>query len=195
MKKDEFLVELRNKLKGLPQSDIDERVEFYSEMIDDRIEEGKTEEAAIDDLGGTDEVVKQILNETPIVSIVKEKIKPKRKVNGFEIALIIIGFPLWFPLLLVAGILLAVFYILLWVLVIVTYSIELALIASSVSGAIAFLAQIFHGEFNVAPLAISFLSLGLAALFVIVCILATKITIKITKSVLNKIKGKMVGEK
>ena len=34
MNKDQFLEELRKKLSGLPQEDIDERVAFYSEMID-----------------------------------------------------------------------------------------------------------------------------------------------------------------
>ena len=42
--KQEFLLQLREKLSGLPQADIDERVAFYGEMIDDRVEEGLTEE-------------------------------------------------------------------------------------------------------------------------------------------------------
>ena len=37
MLKTEFLTELQNGLSGLPQADIDERLSFYSEMIDDRI--------------------------------------------------------------------------------------------------------------------------------------------------------------
>ena len=60
MEKEEFLEELRNRLNGLPQKDIDERVSFYSEMIDDRVEDGMTEEEAINNIGGIDEVVKQI---------------------------------------------------------------------------------------------------------------------------------------
>lgn len=41
MKKEEFLAELRSKLSGLPKEDIDNRIEFYNEMIEDRIDEGK----------------------------------------------------------------------------------------------------------------------------------------------------------
>ena len=39
MNKQEFLAELRKRLSGLPQADIEERIVFYSEMIDDRTEE------------------------------------------------------------------------------------------------------------------------------------------------------------
>ena len=46
MNKREFLASLRNGLYGLPQDDIEERLGFYAEMIDDRMEEGLTEEQA-----------------------------------------------------------------------------------------------------------------------------------------------------
>ena len=44
MNKQEFITSLYNRLSGLPQNDIENSIEFYSEMIDDRIEEGLTEE-------------------------------------------------------------------------------------------------------------------------------------------------------
>ena len=47
MTKIQFIMDLYEKLSGLPQDDVDERLNFYSEMIDDRIEDGKTEEEAI----------------------------------------------------------------------------------------------------------------------------------------------------
>ena len=77
MNKSEFLSELRQRLKGLPINEIDERVNFYDEMISDIVEDGKTEEEAILELGGIDNVVKQIACETNLFSIVKEKIKPQ----------------------------------------------------------------------------------------------------------------------
>ena len=99
MKKKEFLKELENNLKGLPQRDIDERVEFYSEMIDDRIEDGKTEEQAVAEIGSIDEVVDQIAKDTSLVRLVKNKIKPKRSIGGLGILFLVLGFPIWFPLL------------------------------------------------------------------------------------------------
>ena len=46
MDKHTFLTDLRGALSGLPQDDIEERVGFYGEMIDDRMEEGMSEEEA-----------------------------------------------------------------------------------------------------------------------------------------------------
>ena len=70
MNKDQFLEELRKKLSGLPQEDIDERVAFYSEMIDDRMEEDITEEEAVASLGTVDSVVEQIMSEIPLTKLV-----------------------------------------------------------------------------------------------------------------------------
>ena len=93
MTKVEFLKELERKLSGLPQEDIDNRLEFYGEMIDDRVDEGKSEEEAINDIGSVDSLVEDIAKETPLVKIVKEKITPKRKMTGFEIAMLMVPVP------------------------------------------------------------------------------------------------------
>lgn len=42
MSKEEFLTRLRSALAGLPQNEVNERIAFYGEMIDDRMEEGAT---------------------------------------------------------------------------------------------------------------------------------------------------------
>ena len=60
MNKEEFLSELRTKLSGLPQEDIEERISFYSEMIDDRIDEGMDEEAAVAAVGHLDDIEARI---------------------------------------------------------------------------------------------------------------------------------------
>ena len=46
MLKNEFMEQLRSRLVGLPSQEVEERLGFYSEMIDDRIEDGLTEEEA-----------------------------------------------------------------------------------------------------------------------------------------------------
>ena len=45
MSKQEFLAALEEGLSGLPREDVDERLGFYSEMIDDRMEDGLPEDA------------------------------------------------------------------------------------------------------------------------------------------------------
>ena len=47
MDKRTFLNSLREQLYGLSQSDIDKSLEYYSEMIDDRMEDGVSEEEAV----------------------------------------------------------------------------------------------------------------------------------------------------
>ena len=126
MKKEEFLKELKRRLKGLPKDDLENRIRFYGEMIDDRIDDGMSEEDAVKEVGTVDEVVAQIAAETPLARLVKERTKPKRSLRAWEIILLILGFPLWFPLALTALILCLVGYLLIWVLDIVVYAVELA---------------------------------------------------------------------
>ena len=73
MNKEEFLNGLKNGLSGLPENDVSERLEFYSEMIDDRIEEGMTEEEAVGSVGKVEDAVAQAVSETPLTRIIKEK--------------------------------------------------------------------------------------------------------------------------
>ena len=195
MTKNEFLSELREKLQGLPPADIDERVSFYEEMIDDRVDEGEKEEDIIEEIGDVDDVVMEIAKDTPLVKIVKEKIKPKRKIKAWEIVLLAVGFPLWFSLAIVALVLIFVFWLLVWVMVIVTYAVETALVATSVSGAVAFMAYFANGEMNFAPIGMSIMCAGAALLMVFACIGATKGSIKLSKKIVTGIKMLIIGKK
>lgn len=195
MTKKEFLSELRSKLQGLPPEDIDERVSFYEEMINDRIDDGKTEEEAIADIGTVDDVVKEIAKDTPLVKLVKEKMKPRRRIKAWEIVLIVLGFPLWFPLLITALVLIMVFWILVWVMVIVTYAVEIALSAASVAGVVAFFAYFLNGEMNYTAIGASIMCAGAAILFVFACIGATKGSIALTKGIITGIKMLFIGKK
>ena len=63
MRKEEFLTALRAGLTGLLPEGVEKLVEFCSEMIDDRIEDGLTEEEAVAAAGPLDELVKQAKSE------------------------------------------------------------------------------------------------------------------------------------
>ena len=188
MRKNEFLSELRQRLKGLPKEDLDNRISFYEEMIDDRIDEGISEEDAVAEIGTVDEVVKQIAEETPLARLVKERTKPKRSLRAWEIVLLVLGFPLWFPLMLVGLVLCLVFYILVWILVIVTYVVEASLIVSSIGSLVVFFAYLGSGEISMLALGSSIICAGGALLFFFACVGATKVTLKLSKSILTKIK-------
>ncbi len=133
MDKFDFLECLRDKLSGLPQEDVNRSVDFYSEMIDDRIEDGMSEEEAVADIGSVDDIVAEILRTTPLSKLVKEKVRPKRKLRAWEIVLLAVGSPLWLSLgLAVLCVILAV-YIVLWAMVVTLICVNVALFATSLA--------------------------------------------------------------
>ena len=177
MTKTEFLSELRNHLKGLPEQDLEDRLTFYGEMIDDRVEEGKPEAEAVAEIGSVEEVASQILSETPLMKLVKEKAKPKRRMAAWEIVLIILGFPLWFPLLTVAMVLLLVAYTLIWVMVVVVYAVELSFIVGTIWGIVMFFATGCNALF----LGGAMVSAGLAIFMGFACAWAPRGAVKLAK--------------
>ena len=193
MRKEEFLNELRKKLAGLPKDDVDSRVEFYSEMIDDRIEEGKSEQEAITEIGNVDAIVNDIAKDTPFVKLVKEKVKPKRALQTWEIVLLVLGFPLWFPLAVTGLSLCLVGYFLIWVFDLVACAVELALGASGIGGLVVFFASLGNaGSTNMMALGIGLIGFGGAFIFYWVCVAMTKGTFKLSMKITNKIKAAFI---
>ncbi len=196
MNKEMFLEELKRKLIGLPQADIDERLAFYSEMIDDRIEDGLTEEEAVAKVGSVDEIVAQIMSEIPLTKLVKEKVKPKRSLRIWEIVLIVLGFPLWFPLMIAFLSIVFAFYIVIWSLAIAVYAVTLGITVSAVAcipGAIICI-MARRPIAAVFGLGAGVLLAGFAILLFYACVGITKGMIKLTKGMLMGIKRSFVGK-
>ena len=144
MLKQEFLLELEKGLYGLPRKDLDERLSFYSEMIDDLIEDGLTQQEAVDKLGGVENVISSIVTDYPLRKIVIEKAKPKRALSGWEITLLIMGFPLWLSLIICLFAVGIAIFASIWAIAVVLFAVNLALLIGSiggVAGAIIFLCK------------------------------------------------------
>ncbi len=133
MTKQEFLIELQAALNGLPQNNIKESILFYSEMIDDRIDDGMSEEEAVADIGSVDEAASQIIAEIPLMKIAKEKIKPKRKMKAWEIVLLCVGSPIWGSLLIAAFAVIISLYAALWSVIIALWSVFVSFAACAVA--------------------------------------------------------------
>ncbi|SEG05405.1 Protein of unknown function [Eubacterium ruminantium] len=73
MNKQEFLEELYSKLHELSEEDKKKSIDYYSEIIDDRVEEGMSEEAAVDSLGYIGDIALQILIDNETLNGVKKK--------------------------------------------------------------------------------------------------------------------------
>ncbi|MBQ5841323.1 MAG: DUF1700 domain-containing protein [Clostridia bacterium] len=134
MTKYEFLAQLERALSALPVAEREDRLSFYGEMIDDRMEEGLTAEEAIAAIGSVDVVASQIIAEMPLTALVKEKIRPKRRLKGWEITLLIVGSPVWLSLLIAAAAVVLAIWVSLWAVVIALWACFAALVGSAVGG-------------------------------------------------------------
>lgn len=195
MSKKEFLNQLRKGLFGLPKDDIEEHINFYSEMIDDRIEDGLSEEEAINQIGTVNEIIEQILSETSITKLVKEKVKPKRALKGWEILLIILGSPIWFSLGIATLSVVFTGYIFIWSLIISICAVTFAFGVSSLAGFIMGIMYLAKGDMSLvlAMLGIGFIFSGLTILLSLVIKKVIRLTVKLTSAMTMGIKSLFIG--
>lgn len=196
MTKNEFLTELRSRLEGMFEADRNQSLDYYSEMIDDRMEDGLSEEEAVAAVGTPSELAEQILGEMPFAKLMKAKVKNRRKMSGGEIALLIIGFPLWFPLLLAGVIVLAAFYISFWALIASLWITEVSLEIAVVAGVASSLLWLFQGLgwTGMFMLSTGLFAAGLGIFGYYGCIYATKALWTLGKKMVRVIKLCFVGK-
>ena len=191
MRKQEFLAQLRKGLSGLPQDDIEERLAFYSEMIDDRIEEGLTEEKAVSAVGSVEKIVAQVVADTPFTKIAKERIKAKRQLGVWEILLLVLGSPIWLSLGIAAFAVGISVYAVLWSLIVSLWAVLASFEACAVGGILACVALIMggNGASGVAMLALGIVCAGLSIFMFYGCKAATNGTVMLTKKIAIGIKN------
>ena len=190
MTKQEFITELRKKLCGLPEKDIDERIAFYIEMIDDRIEEGSTEADAVADIGSVDEIAAQIIADIPFTKIAKERIRPKKRLRAWEIVLLALGSPIWLSLTIAASAVILSLYVVIWSLAVSLWAIFASFVACAAGGASAGIVFIVVGSvFNgIAMIGAGIACAGLSIFMFFGSYFATKGIIILTKKIALGIK-------
>ena len=194
MNKQEFLEALKNALSGLPQDDIEERIDFYSEMIDDKIEEGILEVEAVASIGRVEDIVSQIVAEVPIKKLVKQKIKRENKLKAWEIVLLAVGSPIWASLLIAFLAVVLSLYISLWAVIISLWAVFVSLVASGFAGIVggAVLSLTGNGASGLALMGVSLVVLGVGILFFFACKAATKGTVILTKKMVLWFKNSLL---
>ncbi len=194
MTKQDFIAELRAKLSGLPKQDVEDRLNFYSEMIDDRIEEGVTEEEAVLRIGAVDVIASQIVADIPLAKIAKQRIKPKRRLKAWEIVLLALGSPIWFSLLVAAFAVILALYASVWSVIVSLWSVFAAFVGCAVGGVLAFPIMLFQGNalVGIVLLGAGLLCAGLAILMFFGCLAATKGVCILTKKIVLKTKKCLV---
>lgn len=137
MNKNVFFRILSSKLKDYPQSEIDKSIAYYDEIISDEMEDGMAEEDAIRALGSIDDIATDIMLDMPLPALVRSKInKSKGKTfhKGLWLALVILGAPLWIPLLAAAGCVVLAIYITIWSGILALYAFELSFAILAIAG-------------------------------------------------------------
>lgn len=200
MTKTEFLSALEQRLAPLPAEERQKQLDFYAESLEDRMEEGMSEEEAVADLGDLQTICTAILAEQPLPALVKAQLQKNRRQSQNHtvfMLLTIIGFPFWFPLALAAASLILAFYIVIWSLIVSLYAISVGLAFCSVAGV---LGAGMHMFVSGPPTGIMLLGMaifcgGLFLLSVPLVKLCTVKLIQCTKWTLYKIKLCFISKK
>jgi len=196
MNKNEFLEELRKGLSGLPQDDIEERLTFYSEMIDDRMEEGLSQEEAVAEIGSVKDIVSQIMSEIPLSRLVKEKVKPKLALRAWEIVLLALGSPIWISLLIAAIAIVFSVYVVLWSVIICLWAAGLGIAGGSLGGILSAVIFSIQGNFlqGAAVLGATLVCAGIFILWFFICQQTLKGILLLTKKLALGFKYLFVGK-
>ena len=192
MTKIEFICLLNDKLAGLPQDEIEERLCFYGEMIDDRMEEGFSEQDAVRDVGSIDDIAAQIIEDVPLLKIVKNNLKKKkRKLNATEITLLVLGSPIWLSLAVATLVIILALYASLWSVIISLWAVFGSLVGCAVGGILSSVPLAIMGNLA-SPLALTGAALVCAGLSIFAffgCKAATKAILLLTKKTAIGIKN------
>ncbi len=186
MHKAEFMRELGWRLAALPMPELKKSLEYYSEIIDDRVEDGMSEEEAVRALGDMDEIAREALRdfvpgqpqadpEPPVrpehpQREQAEKEAPSRKKRRFwKPLLIALGSPFWIPLLMAGICIVLALYVCLWAAALSLFVCGWAAVLSFAAVDIACLAG---GVMGVVTACLTFPEWFLTGLFVFGCALA-----------------------
>lgn len=179
MNKAQFFNELSRGLSQLPVEEIEKQIAYYSELIDDMVEDGMTECEAVERLGSVQEIYENILRDMPLPLLVKTRARPRGGWTALSVVLIILGFPIWFTL--AVGLLIAIasLYIVIWALVFAAFAVVFAIVICAVVFAALFIKLLFSS------VAAAILALGCALAFAGVSIIAFIIAIACGKLIVR----------
>lgn len=193
MTKHECLAALRERLSGLPREEIEERLNFYGEMIDDRMEEGLSEQDAVVAIGSLDEIAAHImadLSHAENVKNTKKKVNIKRRLTAGEITLLAVGSPIWLSLLIAVLAAMISLYASLWAVIVSLWACFGALVGGALGGVVGgvVLALTGNAVSGIALVGAAMVCAGLAILAFFACRAASKGTLWLTRRVAQGIR-------
>ena len=199
MSRDAFIGELRHRMAGLPQQTVERTVEYYSELIADSVEDGMSEEEAVARLGSLEEIVANVVKDTPLSQIVQTRVQEKKAkgVSGWVILLLVLGAPVWLPLLIAALVVLFALFIALWAVVIALWAVVAAVILAALAAMVGGVIELvrMHLAQGLVLLGGGLMCMGLCALAFLLMKLITVGTVKLCKWIWTGIKSLFVGKR
>ena len=163
MNKSEFLRILRQRLGQLPAEERAQNIAYYEELFSDMLEEGMSEEEAAAHLGDPEQIAREILAEQPLPKLVKSRVRPSGGWTALSITLIVLGSPVWLPLLMAAAAVILSVFVVIWALI-------LSVLAVALAGGISAVALVLAASFGYLNIS-GFLMLGLVLICVGLCLL------------------------
>lgn len=130
MTKAEYLARLRESLALMPPEEREAQLAYYEELFDDMLEDGMSEAEAAAHLSAPEQVAEELLAEIPMTTLVKNRVKANGRPSALTVVLLVLGAPLWLPLLIAAFAVLLSLLISLWA---VGLSVGIALPAAGVA--------------------------------------------------------------
>lgn len=202
MSKNQFLKILKRKLSHLSKSELDERINFYSEMIDDRIESGLSEKEAVNAIGSADMIARQIAEELKQGNkndeySKSEKGNAKKGMSPWVIALLIIGSPIWLSILIAVAAVILSLFIAVWSVIISLWAVFGSLVGAGAGIAIAGIYLLINVKAvtGIAFICAGIACLGLSIFFFFACKALTSAVIALTKKLFLSIFMKKKGDR
>lgn len=190
MNKTQFLQQLRRGLSQLPAEEIEKQIAYYSELIDDMVEDGMTEFETVERLGSVQEIYENILRDMPLPLLVKTRARPRGGWTALSIILIVLGFPIWFSLAVGALIAIAAVYVVIWALVFAAFAVVLAIVLCAVVFVLLFVRLLFSSvAAAVLALGCAFLFAGIGIVASLIAVACAKLIIKATAAIGRSIKS------
>lgn len=195
MNKQEYLAQLRAALACLPEGEIEESVAFYTEMIDDRVADGLTEEEATAQLDDPKAAARAIIADLPVVP--RTVVRTKQRNRALYWTLVILGSPLWLALLLAAGMLVLAGLLTIWCLILGLWLLAAGLLAGGPLGIGVCLWALAVGQpaYGVFELGSGLLCFGLGLFCLHGAVAASKTLMQVSRQWIAKAKAPFVKVK
>lgn len=143
MNKNEFLGELERLLDKLPAAEVRQSIDFYAEVIDDRMEDGATEQEAVAALGSVETIANQIVGEMPAVPKAVARIKTSNRFANIVLAVVLS--PIWVPLSAAFILTVAAIYVAIWAVIASLWLCIVILLAMGPIGIVGFIWNLTTG--------------------------------------------------